>query len=57
MKQLIPYLLFSVTTVHAVLGVSPVIAMSCSSHDDKTENICEEGDNDCQSKYFNSKVD
>ena len=47
MKKFIPYLLFTATTLHTVLGISPVIAMGCSSHSDKAEVVCEEGDTDC----------
>tara|TARA_Y100001968_G_scaffold238778_1_gene222199 strand:- start:440 stop:595 length:156 start_codon:yes stop_codon:yes gene_type:complete len=50
MKKFIPFLLFSATTLHTVLGISPVIAMGCSSHSDKTETVCEKEDNDCQQK-------
>ena len=50
MKKFIPYLLFSATTLHTFLGVSPVMAMGCSSHSDKVEVVCEEGDIECQEK-------
>ena len=50
MKKLIPYIFFSVTTLHTVLGVSPVMAMGCSSHSDKVEVVCEAGDTDCEDK-------
>ena len=50
MKKFIPYLLFSATTLHTFLGVSPVMAMGCSSHSDKAEVVCEEGDTDCEEK-------
>tara|TARA_B100000579_G_C22159214_1_gene544425 strand:- start:199 stop:372 length:174 start_codon:yes stop_codon:yes gene_type:complete len=52
MKKLIPYLLFSAATLHTVLGVSPVMAMGCDSHSDKSEIVCEEGDTECQEKVF-----
>ena len=48
MKKFVPYLLFTATTLHTVLGISPVMAMSCSSHSDKAEIVCEKGDADCQ---------
>ena len=48
MKKLVPYLLFSATTLHAILGISPVLAMGCDSHSDKTEEVCKEGDNGCK---------
>ena len=48
MKKIIPYLLFTATTLHTVIGASPVIAMGCSSHSDKTVVVCEEGDSDCK---------
>tara|TARA_Y100001968_G_C19288278_1_gene682874 strand:+ start:817 stop:990 length:174 start_codon:yes stop_codon:yes gene_type:complete len=50
MKKFIPYLLFSATTLHAVLGVSPIMALGCGSHSEKTEVVCEEGNTDCQEK-------
>ena len=50
MKKFIPYLLFSATTLHTVLGISPVMAMGCSSHSDKAEVVCEKGDTDCEEK-------
>ena len=50
MKKFIPYLLFSATTLHTVLGVSPVMAMGCGSHSDNAEVVCEEGKTDCQEK-------
>ncbi len=48
MKKFIPFLLFSATTLHTVLGVSPVMAIGCGSHSDKTEVFCEAGDTDCE---------
>ena len=48
MKKFIPYLLFLATTLHTFLGVSPVMAMGCSSHSDKAEVVCEGGDADCE---------
>ena len=56
MKKFIPYLLFSATTLHTVLGVSPVLAMSCGSHSDKAEVVCEEGDTDCLDKTSASTI-
>ena len=50
MKKFIPYLLFSATTLHTVLGIPPVMAMSCSSHSDKSEVVCEEEDTGCEEK-------
>tara|TARA_Y100001968_G_scaffold274284_1_gene267399 strand:+ start:1166 stop:1339 length:174 start_codon:yes stop_codon:yes gene_type:complete len=50
MRKIIPYLLFSATTLHTLLGVSPVMAMGCGSHYDKAEIICEKGDTDCENK-------
>ena len=55
MKKLIPYLLFSATTLYTVLGASPVIAMGCASHSDQSEVVCEEGDTKCQEKISVSK--
>ena len=51
MTKIIPYLLFSATTLHTLLGVSPVMAMGCGSHSDKAEVICEAGDTDCEEKF------
>ena len=56
MKKFIPYLLFSATTLHTVLGIPPVIAMGCSSHSDKVEAACEEGDIECQEKISISTI-
>ena len=50
MKKFIPYLLFSVTTLHTVFGLSPVMAMGCGSYSDKAEVVCDEGDTDCEEK-------
>ncbi len=56
MKKLIPYLLFSATTLHTVLGVSPVMAIGCSSQSDKAEVVCKEGDTDCDEKISASTI-
>ena len=56
MKKFIPYLLFSVSTLHTVLGVSPVLAMGCSSYSDKAGVVCEEGDTDCEEKISASTI-
>ena len=56
MKKFIPYLLFSATTLHTVLGVSPLMAMACASHSDKAEVVCEEGDTDCLDKTSASTI-
>ena len=48
MKKFIPYILFSASTLHTILGVSPVMAMGCGSHSDKAAVICEAGDTDCE---------
>ena len=55
MKKLIPYLLFSATTLHTVLGSSPVMAMGCGLHSDNVEAVCEKGDTDCKEKISASK--
>ena len=56
MKKFIPYLLFSVTTLHTFLGVSPVMAMGCGSHSDKAEVGCEEKDTDCEKNISASTI-
>tara|TARA_Y100001968_G_scaffold240229_1_gene223756 strand:+ start:1844 stop:2023 length:180 start_codon:yes stop_codon:yes gene_type:complete len=56
MKKLIPYLLLSATTLHTVLGISPVMALSCGSHSGKAEVVCEEGDTDCEESISSSKI-
>tara|TARA_B100000902_G_C26823122_1_gene674986 strand:+ start:128 stop:313 length:186 start_codon:yes stop_codon:yes gene_type:complete len=56
MKKFIPYLLFSATTLHTVLGVLPVMAIGCSSNSDKADVVCEEGDTDCQEKISTSTI-
>ena len=52
MKKFVPYLLFSVTTLHTILGSSPVMSMGCASHSDKSENICDAdvNGNECKEK-------
>ena len=55
MKKLVPYILFSATALHTIIGISPIMAMSCSSHSNSVEVTCEEGDVDCkQNKLENS---
>ena len=56
MKKFIPYLLCSATTLHTVLGVSPVMAMVCGSHSDKAKVVCEAGDTDCEEKISTSTI-
>ena len=56
MKRIIPYLLFSATTLHAVLGNSPVMATGCGINSDKSEVVCEKGDTDCQEKISVSTI-
>ena len=47
MKKFVTYLLFSATTLHAIIGGSPVMALGCGSHSDKVETVCEVGDIEC----------
>ena len=56
MKKIIPYLLFTATTLHTILGVSPVMAMDCGSHSDKSEVVCEEGVTDCEETTYPSMI-
>tara|TARA_Y100001968_G_C19307296_1_gene692290 strand:+ start:165 stop:338 length:174 start_codon:yes stop_codon:yes gene_type:complete len=56
MKKFIPYLLFTSATIHAIVGIAPVMAMGCSADSEKTELICEEGDLDCQKKVIESRI-
>ena len=56
MKKFIPYLLFSATTLHTVLGASPVMAMGCGSYSDKAEVVCEAGDTDCENNMSTSTI-
>ena len=56
MKKFIPYLLFSATTFHTFLSVSPVMAMGCNSHSEKVEFVCDEGDVECQEKVSTSSL-
>ena len=56
MKKFIPFILFSATTLHTVLGVSPVIAMGCSSHSDKAEVVCDAEETDCKEKISKSTI-
>ena len=57
MKKIILYFIFSATTLHTMIGVPPVMAMSCNTHSNKAEVICEEGDAKCLKDPldFNSK--
>ncbi len=56
MKKFIPYLLFSATTLHTVIGISPVMSMGCDSHSDIVEIVCEDTDTDCQKKISASTI-
>ena len=56
MRKFIPYLLFSATILHAFLGASPVMAMGCSTHSDKAEVVCEDGDSKCKTKISESTL-
>ena len=56
MKKFILYFLFSATTLQTFLGVSPVMAMGCSSYSDKAEVVCEEGETDCEEKISASTI-
>tara|TARA_Y100001968_G_scaffold215539_1_gene198280 strand:+ start:7869 stop:8075 length:207 start_codon:yes stop_codon:yes gene_type:complete len=56
MKKFIPLLLFSATTLHTVLGISPVMAMGCNSHSNKADVICDENDTECQEKISTSTI-
>tara|TARA_Y100001968_G_C19191632_1_gene635464 strand:- start:453 stop:626 length:174 start_codon:yes stop_codon:yes gene_type:complete len=47
MKKFIPYLLFSATTLHTLLGVSPIMAIGCDSHSDEIESVCEKDEINC----------
>ena len=51
MKKFIPYLLFSAATLHIFLGISPVMALGCSSQSDKAEVICEDDITECQDQF------
>ena len=55
-EKFISYL-FSATTLHTVLGVSPVIAIGCGSQLEKVEVVCEEGDTECKEKIYTSTID
>tara|TARA_Y100001968_G_C18901268_1_gene500798 strand:- start:102 stop:287 length:186 start_codon:yes stop_codon:yes gene_type:complete len=54
MKKLIPYLLFSATTLHTFLATAPVMSMACSSHSERNEAVCKDGDTQCQEKISES---
>ena len=56
MKKFVPYLLFSATTLHAIIGISPVMALGCGSHSNKTEIVCEANDKDCEKNLSVKKV-
>ena len=51
MKKLVPFILFTATTLHTILGISPVMAMGCGSHSDKAKVVCESGDVECEEKF------
>ena len=55
MKKFIPYLLFSATTLHTFLAVSPVMAMACETHSDKASIDCEDNDIYCKKKFSTQK--
>jgi len=50
MKKLIPFLLFSSTTLYSAINPLPVTAMGCNLHNDKSEVICKEDDKKCERK-------
>ena len=50
MKKFATYLLFSATTLHAIIGISPVMAMGCGSYKDKIQATCEVDDAECKEK-------
>ncbi len=54
MKKFVPYLLFSATTLHTILGISPVLATGCGLHSDKVETVCAVDDTECKSKLSSS---
>ena len=56
MKKFIPYLLFSVTTLHTVLANSPVMAMGCGLHSNKAVVTCEKGDIECKEEVADEVV-
>ena len=56
MKKFIPYLLFSATSFHAIIGISPATAMGCSSQSDKAEAVCEAGKVKCNEKTSSKAV-
>tara|TARA_B100000965_G_C19407373_1_gene676082 strand:+ start:488 stop:661 length:174 start_codon:yes stop_codon:yes gene_type:complete len=56
MKKLIPLLLLSFATLYSTIGTLPVVAMGCNSSTDKTEVVCDEGDNDCEKKLIKNRI-
>tara|TARA_B100000214_G_scaffold356614_1_gene315370 strand:- start:104 stop:277 length:174 start_codon:yes stop_codon:yes gene_type:complete len=56
MKKFIPYLLFSVTSLHTILGGSPIMAKGCDSVSGKDEVVCEDGNSGCQEKISVSTI-
>ena len=56
MRKFVPYLLFSVTTLHTILGVAPVTAMGCTAHSDKAETVCEKDVDECKKKISSKKT-
>ena len=56
MKKLIPLLLLSSATLYSTIGTLPVSAMSCNSSTNKVQEICAEGDTDCEKKVINDQI-
>ena len=50
MKKLFPYLLVSIASLNAILGISPVLAMGCGFHSDKSDAVCDVEDSECKNK-------
>ena len=56
MKKFIPYLFLTAATLHTAFGSLPVMALSCTTHSQKTEISCEKGNNECEQQIKENRV-
>ena len=56
MKRLIPLLFLSSATLYSAIGTLPVSAMGCSSSNNKAEEVCIKGDDECERKILQRRI-
>ena len=56
MKKLIPLLLLSSASFYSTFLTLPVNAMGCSSSNNNIENVCEDGDLDCEKRIIEERI-